>query len=118
MSKSKHTLQERVSDKEQQIEKKIKELKQLQAQKKRLESQRKEDERKKRTHRLIQVGAAVESVLGCPIEEKDIPKLINYLKDQEYRGRYFSKAMEAEAEEDMASDISGFETDSYSDETL
>ena len=30
---------------------------------------------KKRTHRLCQIGGAVESVLGCPIEEEDLPKL-------------------------------------------
>lgn len=38
----------------------------------------------------------MESVLGCPIEEEDIPKLIGFLKRQEANGRYFSKAMQRE----------------------
>ena len=42
------------------------------------------------------IGGAVESVLGYPIEEKDIPKLIGFLKRQETNGRYFSKAMQKE----------------------
>lgn len=48
------------------------------------------------THRLCVIGGAVESVLGCPIEEEDIPKLIGFLKRQEANGRYFSKAMQKE----------------------
>ena len=31
---------------------------------------------------LCQIGGAVESVLGCPIEEEDLPKLIGFLKRQ------------------------------------
>ena len=42
------------------------------------------------------IGGAVESVLGYPIEEEDIPKLIGFLKRQEANGRYFSKAMQKE----------------------
>ena len=38
----------------------------------------------------------MESVLGCPIEEEDIPKLISFLKKQEANGKYFSKAMQEE----------------------
>ena len=48
---------------------------------------------KKLTKRLIEVGAAVESVLKQPIEKEDLPKLINFLEQQEERGNYFSKAM-------------------------
>ena len=48
---------------------------------------------KKRTHRLIEVGATVESVLGKPIEKADLPQLKQFLLDQELRGNYFSKAM-------------------------
>lgn len=56
----------------------------------------KAEESKKRTHRLCVIGGAVESVLGYPIEEEDIPKLIGFLKRQEANGRYFSKAMQKE----------------------
>ena len=101
MSTSKRTLQERVSEKDLQIEKKLQELKQLQEQRKKLESRKKEDERKRRAHRLIEIGGAVESVLGHTIEEKDIPKLIKYLRSQEDRGKYFSKAMADEEKEEV-----------------
>ncbi len=103
MSMAKRTLQERVSEKDAQIEKKLQELKQLQEQRKKLELRKKEDERKQRAHRLIQVGGAVESVLGHSIEEKDIPKLINYLRGQEDRGGYFSKAMGMNGKENAES---------------
>ncbi len=33
----------------------------------------------------------MESVLGAPIEEEDIPKLIGFLKRQEANGKFFSK---------------------------
>jgi len=43
----------------------------------------------------------VESVLGCPIEEEDLPKLIGFLKRQETNGKFFSKAMQKESLTDM-----------------
>ena len=63
-----------------------------------LEMEKREQEslakaRRKRTHRLCQIGGAVESVLGVPIEEEDIPKLIGFLKKQEANGNYFSRAL-------------------------
>ena len=71
------------------------------AQKKELLKRKKAEESKKRTHRLCQVGGAVESVLGAPIEEEDIPKLIGFLKKQEANGKFFSKAMQKETNTDM-----------------
>ena len=59
----------------------------------------KEEQKKARTHRLCQIGGAVESVLGGPIEEADIPKLIGFLKRQEENGFYFSRAMGREPKE-------------------
>ncbi len=64
--------------------------------KKQLEKRRNEEERKKRTHRLIEIGAAVESVLGRCIEIEEIPKLIAFLNKQEANGKFFSKAMQKE----------------------
>lgn len=98
MSISKRTLQERVNDKDLQIEKKLQELKQLQEQKKQLEARKKENDRRARAHRLIEIGGAVESVLGRPIEENEIPKLIKYLQSQENRGKNFTRAMEDDQE--------------------
>ena len=63
-----------------------------------LETRDREVEEKRRTHRLITVGAEVESVLGHPIEKKDLPKLRKFLEDQEKRGKWFSKAMNKELE--------------------
>ena len=72
----------------------LEKLKQYQEQRKQLERRKKEEERKIRTHRLIQIGGAVESVLGRAVTEEDVPKLIAFLKKQEANGRYFSKAMQ------------------------
>ena len=69
------------------------EKEELKAKEKKLLAQKASAERKKRTKRLIEVGAAVESVLKQPIEKEDLPKLINFLEQQEERGNYFSKAM-------------------------
>ena len=80
------------------LEERIAELKkrqaQLKAQEKALKAKQSQAERKARTKRLIEIGGAVESVLGSPIEKDDLPKLINFLRQQEDRGEYFSKAME------------------------
>ena len=78
--------EEKISD----IDKK---LEQLKAQKRALQNREKKVAKKKRDHRLIEVGSSVESVLGRPIEKEDLPKLINFLKQQEARGNYFSNAM-------------------------
>ena len=79
----------------------LEKAKQYAAQKRELEKRKKAEESKKRTHRLCQIGGAVESVLGCPIEEEDLPKLIGFLKRQETNGKFFSKAMQKEPFTDM-----------------
>ena len=53
---------------------------------------------KARTKRLIEIGAAVESVLNRPIEHDELPKLIDFLKTQEQRGHFFSKAMNKDSQ--------------------
>ena len=78
--------EERLAD----IEKKMEQLK---AQKRALQARQSQEEKKKRNHRLIEVGATVDSILGRPIEHEELPKLLNFLKQQEERGQYFSKAM-------------------------
>jgi hypothetical protein len=79
------------------IEEQIKALEEkeqsLKAQKMQLQAKQREQEKKARTHRLIEVGGAVESVLGRPIEKEEIPKLIAFLKAQEDRGQFLSKAL-------------------------
>ena len=68
---------------------------------------RKEEERKIRTHRLIEIGAAVESVLGRCIELEEIPKLIAFLNKQEANGKFFSKAMQKDPDMDIKKEECG-----------
>lgn len=66
---------------------------QLKAIDRQLRAKQSKEERNKRTKRLIEVGATVEKVLGRAIEKEELPKLMNFLQQQEDRGSYFSKAM-------------------------
>ena len=65
-------------------EQRLKELeekeKKLSQQKKALLAKMASDERKKRTHRLIEIGATVEKVFGDTIEKEMIPRLERFLK--------------------------------------
>lgn len=70
---------------------------QLKAQEKALKKKQSEEERKKRTRRLIELGATVESVLERPTTDEDKIRLLNFLKKQESNGKYFTKAMNADA---------------------
>ena len=97
MAKSTKTYEERIRALEKKEQESIEATKKLIAQRKELEKRKKAEESKKRTHRLCQIGGAVESVLGCPIEEEDLPKLIGFLKRQETNGKVVSKAMQKEA---------------------
>lgn len=86
MASSKLSIEERIAILQKRQE-------QLKAQEKALKAKQAQAERKARTKRLIEIGGAVESVLGQPIEKEDLPKLIGFLKTQEERGHFFSKAM-------------------------
>ena len=80
MAKSTKSYEERMLEMEKKEQESLEKAKRYAAQKKELLKRKKAEESKKRTHRLCQVGGAVESVLGSPIEEEDIPKLIGFLK--------------------------------------
>ena len=67
--------------------------KQLKAQERKLKAQQSQEERKKRTKHLIEIGGAVYSVLGDSYQEGDVDKLIAFLRQQDQRGNYFSSAM-------------------------
>lgn len=68
------------------IDERIEDLKkkqdQLKAQERALKARKSLQERKARTKRLIEIGAAIENVLGRPIEKEDLPKLTKFLEDQ------------------------------------
>ena len=100
MAKSTKSYEERMLEMEKREQESLEKAKRYAAQKKELLKRKKTEESKKRTHRLCQIGGAVESVLGAPIEEEDIPKLIVFLKRQEANGRFFSKAMQKETNND------------------
>lgn len=74
-------------------------IEQIKAQKRQLESRAKAEERKKRTKMLIEIGGTVVKVLGRDIPHEDLPKLYNFLMQQEERGKYFSRAMEHDNDE-------------------
>lgn len=93
MSKSKRSFEERIEELQLKEQAALETAKKYEERKKKLERQKKDEEARARTHRLIEVGATVEAVLGCPIEKADLPKLMNFLKRQESNGKYFSKAM-------------------------
>ncbi len=101
MAKSTKSYEERMLEMEKKEQESLEKAKRYAAQKKELLKRKKAEESKKRTHRLCQIGGAVESVLGAPIEEEDIPKLIGFLKRQEANGKFFSKAMQKEVNTDM-----------------
>ena len=70
---------------------------QLKAQERDLKKRQTAEERKKRTRRLIELGGIVESVLGRPTTDQDKDRLLYFLKLQEERGSFFSKAMNDES---------------------
>lgn len=91
---SKRTYEERIREKDDRMQKAKEKAKQYEAQKKQLEKMQKAADRKARTKRLIEIGGAVESVLGRSFREDDHLRLMNFLKQQEANGGFFTKAME------------------------
>lgn len=79
--------------KQERLDELIEKQKQLKEQEKKIRSQISAEERKKRTKHLIGIGGAVYSVLGDSYQDGDVERLIAFLKGQEQRGKYFSKAM-------------------------
>ena len=94
MPRSTKPIEQRIDEKDSEIQKYLDKAKQLQEQKKLLEKQKKEADRKARTKRLIEIGASVESVLGRDFRDGDNIRLMNFLKAQERNGKYFTKAMD------------------------
>ncbi len=93
MSKKQRSLEERIQSQDELLQKTLLKAKQYEARKKQLESQKKESDRRERTHRLIEIGGAVESILGRSFVEGDVERLMNFLQRQENNGHYFSRAM-------------------------
>lgn len=75
------------------IEELRKRREQLIAQERDLTKRHNAEERKRRTRRLIEIGGITESVLGRPLTDQDKVRFAYFLKLQEQRGNFFSKAM-------------------------
>ena len=86
MPSTKRTIEEQIAE----LQKKQKELKE---QEKRLRAKKSKEERAKRTKHLIEMGGTIYSILGREYVEGDIERLAAFLKGQDNRGGYFSKAM-------------------------
>ncbi len=65
----------------------------MKAQERQLKKQQNTEERKRRTKRLIELGAIVESVLGRPTTDDDKERLQAFLRKQETNEKFFTKAM-------------------------
>ena len=90
---AKRTLEERIADEERKETEAMERARQYAAKKKQLERQKREQDRKKRTKRLIECGAVAESVLGRPLVDGDATRLMNFLNLQERNGNYYTRAM-------------------------
>ena len=91
---SRKSFEERIAELDSRAQTAFEKAKQYEAQKRDLEKRKKAEDRKKRTHCLIEIGAAVESLMDRPVQEGDDLRLLNFLKKQEANGRFFTKAME------------------------
>ncbi len=89
--KSTRPLDERVAEKQARLEEMLKKAKQYEAQLKILEAKQKDEERRRRNHRLIEIGASVESITQAPVEGETLIRLIKYLQKLEAKDNHFTK---------------------------
>lgn len=80
---SKKSFDERIAELDSKAQTAFEKGKQYEAQKRNLEKRKKAEERKKRNHLLIEIGAAVESLMDRPVQEGDEIRLLNFLKRQD-----------------------------------
>ena len=86
---------------QEQLDELEKKKKQLEARKRSLVARKTAEERKKHNKMLFETGRIVESVLGRPIKEEELPKVKKFLMAQEKRGRRFSKAIQIKNSQSM-----------------
>lgn len=95
IQEKKAELQKKKSQINEELQKKQNQLKERE---KRIIAQHSKEERKKRTKRLIELGGAIckvwndDTVEGDVALEQDIANIITFLKSQNERGNYFTKA--------------------------
>lgn len=83
---NKRTIEERVAEQEQRLELAMQRVKQYKEQLKALENRKSENDRKQRTHMLIQAGAELSSLYEHTLTIDEIHKLVNHLRDEKNRG--------------------------------
>ena len=94
MPRSKKTTEERMAELDAKLAKVQQQAQKLENEKKSLVKQQREEERKKRTKRLIEIGACVESICGLTIEKEELPKLLEFFHNMEYKqNNYFARFM-------------------------
>ena len=72
-------------------------MEQLKAQKRAIQARQNKAERAARTHRLIEIGAEVEAALGFSLDTPEARKALgDFLRGQEARGQWVTKAIENE----------------------
>jgi hypothetical protein len=89
---------------QEQIAKVQEQQKLLKEKERRLKAQQKEVDKKAHTKLLIEVGRTIESILDRSLQQDDIVKLQNFLELQEYRGKFFSKAMNSNINDKTSND--------------
>ena len=105
MPRKKKTTDEQLADAELEaqklkaiIEKKNEQLKIIANRKKQLTARKDNEKQKARTHHFCEIAGTLYKVLGREFEDGDVERLENFLNQQEQRGSYFSKAMNARPE--------------------
>lgn len=91
------TLQEKIAKVQEQ-------QKLLKEKERRLKAQQKEVDKKAHTKLLIEIGKIIENILDRPLQSNDISKLQDFLKLQEHRGNFFSKAMNSNIDNKTSND--------------
>lgn len=109
MAKSTKSYEERMLEMEKKEQESLEKAKRYAAQKKELLKRKKAEESKKRTHRLCQVGGAVESVLGATIEEEDMKvnlrEIIHYIDESTLEKAKNEKVQKQESPSKMSKDV-------------
>ncbi len=93
MGTNRRTLEEQIAETQRLLEAEQERVKAYLARMRGLKTKKRNEDNKARTHRLVGIGASCEHVLGMPITEEMLPRLIDWLESQERKGKYFSRAL-------------------------
>ena len=98
---NKRTYDERLREKQEQLERTMKKLSQQREQLKQLKVKQQSEERKKRTHKLIVAGAELAAMYGHVLDKDEVYELIGFLKEQKAQGVFDLTVKEEQAKEDV-----------------